>query len=951
MPVTQTTANKELIEASEICLQKLRQGILVWTRGAAGIQVLTGAPDALGRIRSMALGCELSTVAELAGTLRDDLEILINSRNPHPENDSLPILDEIAALEAEVASLRFASDEFDLDISSLLDDSFENLKVESVPEQELSPEPEPASDPEPESTEEEGFEIDDEMMEIFAMEAEDHLKNINEHLEMVKAVPSNHEALLEIRRSAHTLKGSAGIVGLKKLSSLAHKVEDLLDHLSENGIEGNAEIFSLLQAATDCISAVANNDTSRDLEDKITRTFTEFERLLASFAEPAEAAAATEPEKAPEQPVAEVPAVEEKGFAVSESDEVKTAAFNQATRHTNRSVVRISLDTLDDLVKLVRELVFGRAVFQQKLTELDSQIKEMQNTTRRLQRSTGKLETDFGGGPLSTSNFRWNPSYPPSSSMPVTSGQHGSDEFDSLEFDRYTEFNQLTRDLMETTSDAFSITNELTTIRSYFESLYDSQKRIIDDVQYKLLSLRMIRFGTLAPRLERTVRMTAAELEKLVDLEIEGENLEVDTHILDALVEPLLHMLRNAVAHGIETPETRRLLGKDEKGRISLKVYSEGTHIILVVSDDGAGISAESLKTKAVSAGLVTAADAAEMSEEEALSLVFLPGVTTANRISQISGRGVGMNIVKTNILRQQGTVSITSEFQKGTTFTIRVPMALAIARALLVKANDRVFAFPLKIVKQISEVKANQLRSAIGSGAITLGSGKHSVVYLNNLLDLEPNSSALESDSELLLLDTVKRKCALVVDEIVKPEEIVIKPLGHPLKERPELLGATILGNGTVVPVLDLVHLIDSRKEKSVKISSAPVQAAKTTVMIVDDSPSVRHVNSRLVRANNWEPVVAKDGSEALETLLTMSELPDVVLTDVEMPEMDGYELLAMIKQNDLLKHLPVVMITSRSSEKHKAKAVELGVSEYLNKPYEDAQLISIIKRLSGKE
>ncbi len=951
MPVIQTSVNKDLIEASEICLQKLRQGILMWARGSAGIQVLAGAPEALGRIRSMALGCELPAISALAGDLRDELEVLINSRTPDADNDSLSILDQIATLEAEIAGLRFQSEEFDVDISSLLDDSFESIKVEPEPEIEAEPisDVEQAAEPEADSWDEEEFEIDDEMMEIFAMEAEDHLKNINEHLEIVKQTPSNREALLEIRRSAHTLKGSAGIVGLKKLAGLSHKVEDLLDHLSEKGIDGNSEIFSLLQAATDCISAVANNDTSRDLEDKISRTFTQFDQLLASFSaageqrSEAESETVSEPDKTQE--------TEETAAAIvanGDSEDSKAAGFKEVTRHANRSVVRISLETLDDLVKLVRELVFGRAVFQQKLTELDTQIKEMQNSTRRLQRSSGKLETDFGGGPPSPSNFRWNPATPPFNT-PI-GGTEEDAEFDSLEFDRYTEFNQLSRDLMETASDAFSITNELTLIRSYFESLYDTQKRLIDDVQHKLLSLRMIRFGTLSPRLERTARMTASELDKLVDLTIEGENLEVDTHILDALVEPLLHMLRNAVAHGIETPETRRLLGKDEKGRISLKVYSEGTHIILVVTDDGAGISAEALKNKAVSAGLISANAASEMSEDEALSLVFLPGLTTASKISQIAGRGVGMNIVKTNILRQQGTISVASEFQIGTTFTIRVPMALAIARALLVKANDRTFAFPLKIVKQISEVKAGQLRPAMETGTINLGSGKHNLVYLNNLLDLPANSAAVENDSELLLLDTVKRKCALVVDEIVKPEEIVIKPLGHPLKEMPELLGATILGNGTVVPVIDLVHLIDSRKSKPVKMPTAPAQVATTTVMIVDDSPSVRHVNSRLVKANNWEPVVAKDGLEALEMLLGMAELPDVVLTDVEMPEMDGYELLAMIRQSEKLKHLPVVMITSRTSEKHRTKAEELGVSEYLNKPYEESYLVSTIKRLSQK-
>ncbi|REJ77878.1 MAG: hybrid sensor histidine kinase/response regulator [Acidobacteria bacterium] len=943
MTVLNAESKQQIIDRAEPFLRRVRSTVLVWSRGEEDLKGLFDAPDFLQELAEKAADNSMGRVPELALRLGASLSQLIGSGSPNPESDALPLLDSIAALEAEISEFRFGAEEFELDISSLLDESFDSIKSseDASDESQLS---------EPSEAEEEEFEIDEEMLEIFAMEAEDHLKNINENLERLEQSPNDREALLEIRRSSHTLKGSAGIVGLKKLSKLAHKVEDLLDHLSENEIEGNADIFQLLLSATDCISAVANNDTSRDLEDKISRTFSDLEKMLESLT----AVNGGDAEDQIEDEEVEDP--EEKGaaFVPSGDSEVKAPAFQHQNGHSTRSVVRISLDKLDDLVKLVREMVFGRAVFQQRLSELEQQIKEMQNSTRRLQRSSGKLETDFAAG---------SPGSGPSqrhlgihrSNGPVSD----DDEFDSLEFDRYTDFNQLTRELLETTTDAFSITTELNVIRTSFESLYDTQKRLIDEIQDKLLSLRMIRFGTLAARLQRTVRMTASELDKIVDLSLEGETLEVDTHILDTLVEPLLHLLRNAVAHGIEKPETRRLLGKDEKGQIRLRVFSEGTHIILTVSDDGGGISSAALRQKALAAGLITERDAGRMSDEEALSLVFLPGLTTANEISQIAGRGVGMNIVKTNILRQQGTVSVSSEPQKGTTFTIRVPMALAIARALLVRVNERTFAFPLKLVKQITEVSAEDLQKARQEGSVTLGSGKHSVSYLNELLNVDVNPGTFDKDCQLLLLDTVKRKCALIVDEIIKPEEIVIKPLGHPLKDVPELLGATILGDGTVVPVLDLVQLLESRKSKpkpkkqvaEAKTESKKAEPRQTRVMIVDDSPSVRHVNSRLVKNNGWEPIVAKDGTEALEILSASANYPDVILTDVEMPEMDGYELLAILKQNDNLNHIPVVMITSRAGEKHRTKAFDLGVSEYLSKPYEDSQLVETIKKLSGKD
>lgn len=942
MTVLNAIAHQELIENAEIFLQKLRRSILVWTRGGEDLAGLSSAPEQLGRLRESAVAAELDSVAELSGSLRIQLEMLIVSGSPDPEADALPILDKIAALEAELSNIRFGRDGYELDVDNLLEESFDRMTA--TEETFVEPDSEETED----SWDDEDFEIDEEMLEIFAMEAEDHLRNINENLERLESAPNDREALLEIRRSAHTLKGSAGVVGLSKLSRLAHKVEDLLDHISENEIEGNAEIFQLLLSATDCISAVASNDQSSDLDDKVASTFASLENMLARLAS---GEAESEPE-AVEEVVVEAAPVEV--LDAEPVEEVKAGAFRQSQSQSNRSVVRISLDKLDELVKLCREMVFGRAVFQQRLSELEMQIKELQNSTRRLQRSTGKLETDFAPGNPGSLGFTRERSG-------FGSDAASDEEFDSLEMDRYSDFSQLTREMIETTTDAFSITTELNVIRSYFESLYDGQKRLIDEIQEKLLSLRMIKFGSLSARLQRTVRMTASELDKLVDLHIDGENLEVDTHILDSLIEPLLHLLRNAVAHGIERPETRRLLGKDEKGQINLKVYNEGTHIIVVISDDGHGISADVLKHKAINSGLLRPEQAEKMSEEEALKLVFLPGLTTADRISQISGRGVGMNIVKTNILRQQGSVSVSSEYQRGTAFTIRVPMALAIARALLVKSNDRTFAFPLKIVKQIAEMPVDDLTKARSEGSITLQNNKHSVAYLNDLLDMPENPMTFKRDSQMLLLDTVKTKCALVVDEIVKPEEVVIKPLGHPLKALQELLGATILGDGTVVPVLDLVHLIENREAPAAEPEPVPEPVAVPkpvppsaprtglTVMIVDDSPSVRHVNSRLIKNSGWEPVVAKDGSEALEMLLSSPELPDIVLTDVEMPEMDGYELLSLIRQNNQLKHLPVVMITSRAGDKHRLKAVELGVSEYLSKPYDDAKLVEIVKKLTA--
>jgi chemosensory pili system protein ChpA (sensor histidine kinase/response regulator) len=613
----------------------------------------------------------------------------------------------------------------------------------------------------------------------------------------------------------------------------------------------------------------------------------------------------------------------------------------------------------------VSDLVVSRSVFEQRLTELERQTGELRHITHRLQFSTNKLEIDFEADLLDAQRqFQ-----PPNSFAEIGNRKQeiGSSQpaignrqsFDSLEFDHYTEFHQTTRELLETAADNSAIHSDLTLLKSNFEMLFDSQRRLIDEMQDKLLHLRMVSFDLLSVRLRRTVRVTCDEEEKLAELFIEGEHLEIDTQILDALVEPLLHLLRNAVAHGIELPETRRLVGKPETGKISLRVYSDGTHLVLNVTDDGRGISAAALKEKAVENSIISREASDAMTEDEAFSLIFLPGLTTAEKLSQVSGRGVGMNIVKAGIVRRQGTISIHSEAQKGTTFTVRLPLPLAITLALPVKSGEQIFAFPLKLIKEVTEIPAGNLRETV-----QIGEASYKVLFLNDLLGLPTSMPAKNSDIPVLLIETSENFYALIVDKILKPEEIVIKRLGLPLQNFAQLLGAATLGNGNVIPVLDLHYLLEQKIQNSkLKAQSqtepknslpedqAKIQNPKSkiqNVLIVDDSPSVRHLTSKVIKNAGMNAVIAKDGLEALEILQNSPELPDVILTDVEMPRMDGYELLASVKKQELLREIPVIMITSRAGEKHRRKAFDLGVSEYLTKPFEDAKLIGTIKKLT---
>lgn len=944
----ETELLKGFLKQAEGHLPTIRSGILVCAQEGNLYGELNTALWEIESIKSAAAIIGFDDIVETGTKLEKKLKKLVGKKEPLSDDEARWLLDKLTELEAILAHIHFSMDDPLEDVGDFIEESFENLQINHPPKESVKVIESFETLIESEETEEE-FEIDDEMLEIFTLEAEDIVRSINANLEILGKSPENREALLEIRRNAHTLKGSAGIVGLKQLSDLAHRVEDLLDYLAENEIESNENIFELLLSSTDCFAALGSGENSAQLTKKIALTYKSFDKIMATLLANGTAA--------------EIDSQE----ITTNVEEISDTELNPKSQFPNhKSVVRVSLEKLDDLVNIVSGLIISRSVFEQRLAEFGRQIKELHHSTHRLQRSTGKLETDFEANMLQVRSPNSNVQGLAFSFENLPSTLRNLQSFDALEFDRYTEFHQTTRELIETTTDTSSISSELHTLKDNLDLLFDNQRRLIEDMQDKLLRLRMVSFGSLSTRLQRTVRVICDEEEKSADLFIEGEKLEIDTQILDSLIEPLLHLLRNAVAHGVEPPETRRMLGKSETGKISLRLISEGTHIFLTISDDGRGISASALKEKAVNNGLISQADADAMSDSEAFELAFLPGLTTAEKLSQVSGRGVGLNIVKNGIVRQQGTISIDSEPQRGTTFTIRLPMALAVTRALLVRVKQQTFAFPLKLVKQITDVSAKDLSK--DKKSLQLGDINYQVSHLNQLLNISIEASSNKDHIPLLLLDTLETPSALIVDEIIKTEEIVIKPLGKPLNDLSELLGATIMGDGNIVPVLDLVYLLKAKlqiaKPKSQSPadnetahlhSELPTQQPETEkliplVMIVDDSPSVRHLTSNIIKNAGWTAMIAKDGLEALEILQDLGKLPDIILTDVEMPRMDGYELLASLKRHETLQTIPVVMITSRTSEKHHLKAIELGVSEYLTKPFEDKKLLGLVQSLTNQ-
>ncbi|MCS6873762.1 MAG: response regulator [Pyrinomonadaceae bacterium] len=738
--------------------------------------------------------------------------------------------------------------------------------------------------------------IDEEMLEIFSSEAEEHFQNIEKNLSLLKENPENSKALSEIRRSFHTIKGSAGIVGLGTLSEIAHKSEDLLDYLTQKPERLNEQVFQILYSVLTCMEALCFGEVSTQTRRRVE----ELEEQISKV-------------KAEELEKVHISSVfaDDAGLKISEAP---------------KSVIRVSLEKLDDLAGLAHELMVVNSFLEDQILRIRQQIEELKENSNRFSRLSSRIETDFSS---------------------VEKGVRTAlkQEFDVLELDRYTEFHQTSLELAETASDTNTIASELMTLASEIDYTFTAHQRLFKEITDKILRLKMIPFSTLSQRLHRTVQVTAAEEGKSVEFFIEDKGLEIDSEILHSIAEPLLHLLRNAVSHGIEKPEVRESLGKNRVGRVSLSVSKEDAHISFTVKDDGRGIDIEELKKRAIERGILSSEQVEKMSLEEVLNLIFIPGLSTVSKISEISGRGIGMEVVKACVDRFKGTIKIKSEQSKGTTFIIRLPLSLNAAKVIPVKFDEKIIAFPIKIIKGVTTVSREDFEAAKTLEKLNLKNKVYKPLYLSEVLGFVADEHK-EKEIFVILVEGQKEKYALAVNKILKPEEVIIKPPKGLLKNVKYLLGACVLSNGQVMPVLDLIGLAEDfspSKETTEKLIRKQV-----TIMIIDDSPSVRKVNEKIIRKIGWKVLTAKDGLEALEILEAASDdLPDVILTDIEMPRMDGYEFLAALKKNEKFRMIPVLIITSRTSEKHRQKAFELGASSYITKPFDQKILMEKVRQL----
>jgi chemosensory pili system protein ChpA (sensor histidine kinase/response regulator) len=518
--------------------------------------------------------------------------------------------------------------------------------------------------------------------------------------------------------------------------------------------------------------------------------------------------------------------------------------------------------------------------------------------------------------------------------------------FDPLELDRFSTIQQLSRALAETVNDLVSLRELLGGYQRESADLLTQQARLAEDLQDGLLRTRMVPFIQVVPRLHRLVRQTADSLGKSARLEVIGPEVELDRSILDRLVAPLEHLLRNAVDHGLEAPEDRARAGKPPAGVITLALTREGNDVVISLSDDGRGMDVAAIRRQAIARGLL--APQVEIADEALMQFVFEPGFSTHGRVTQISGRGVGMDVVNSEVKAANGTIAIDSVAGRGTSFTIRLPLTLAIVEALLVNVGDNIYAVPHSTIEGAARVGRDELAAIYrGKGGDFQYRGHaYRVAYLGAVLDPRQGPQLGERRWVPLLLTRVgDLRVAFQVDSLIESNRILVKPLGPQLAGVRWLSGGTILPDGRVALILDALALLrsgalqDYLPTVSLRGGSAD---APVCVMVVDDSLTVRRVTSRLLRRQNMEVLTAKDGVEAL-TLLD-ERRPDVMLLDIEMPRMDGYELTRHVRRSERLKDLPIIMITSRTGDKHRDHALALGVDRFLGKPYQETELLDEI-------
>ena len=599
----------------------------------------------------------------------------------------------------------------------------------------------------------------------------------------------------------------------------------------------------------------------------------------------------------------------------------------------NQEQVRVRADLLDRLVNYAGEVAIYRSRLEQQLGAFRAATAEMEQTNIRLRDQLRRLEIETEAQIIARYQRE---------------GEVRDDNFDPLELDRFSTVQQLSRALAETATDLTSLQSTLEDLTQQYETLLLQQSRVSSELQEGLMRTRMLPFDTVVPRLRRVLRQAASETGKQVQLKLDGAQGELDRNVLERMTAPLEHMLRNSVAHGFEKPDQRVALGKTAEGTVRIAIRKEGSEVVLQISDDGRGLDRDAIRERAIARGLLRAD--ALVSSAQLDAMILQPGFSTASEVSRLAGRGVGMDVVASEVRQLGGTLDIQSDKGVGTTFTLRLPQTLAVTQAAFVRIGETMFAVPIASVRGVGRIPREELdRDGL---TYRYGSDEYVLHDLGKLIGQAPAKAEGQLQMPVLLTRSGDLHAAVTVDQIVGNREIVVKPIGPQVASIPGIFGATVMGDGSVVVILDVAPLV--RRQAAIAAeqaelaalgeaapeAQAPAEArAVPLVMVVDDSITMRKVTGRVLERNNFEVMTAKDGLDALERMA--DRVPDLMLLDIEMPRMDGYELATAMKAEPRLAKVPIIMITSRTGDKHRQRALDIGVDRYLGKPYQENELM----------
>ncbi|GAA9122805.1 chemotaxis histidine kinase/response regulator CheAY2 [Helicobacter pylori] len=789
-----------------------------------------------------------------------------------------------------------------------------------------------------------------EIMEDFLIEAFEMNEQLDQDLVELEHNPEDLDLLNRIFRVAHTIKGSSSFLNLNILTHLTHNMEDVLNRARKGEIKITPDIMDVVLRSIDLMKTLlvtirdTGSDTNNGKENEIEEAVKQLQAITSQNLEGAKEGTKEAPQKESQEE--------------AKKENIKENQENKAKAPTAESLAS------DNPLADEPDLDYTNMSAEEVEAEIERLLNKRQEADkeRRAQKKQEAKPKQEVASKTETSKA------PKTETKAKAKADTEENKAPSIGVEQTVRVDVRRLDhLMNLIGELVLGKNRLIRIYSDVEERYDGEKfleelnqvvssisAVTTDLQLAVMKTRMQPVGKVFNKFPRMVRDLSRELGKSIELIIEGEETELDKSIVEEIGDPLIHIIRNSCDHGIEPLEERRRLNKPETGKVQLSAYNEGNHIVIKISDDGKGLDPVMLKEKAIEKGVISERDAEGMSDREAFNLIFKPGFSTAKVVSNVSGRGVGMDVVKTNIEKLNGIIEIDSEVGVGTTQKLKIPLTLAIIQALLVGVQEEYYAIPLSSVLETVRISQDEIYTVDGKSVLRL---RDEVLSLVRLSDIFKVDAILESNSDVyvVIIGLADQKIGVIVDYLIGQEEVVIKSLGYYLKNTRGIAGATVRGDGKITLIVDVGAMMDMAKSIKVNITTLMNESENTksknspsdyVVLAIDDSSTDRAIIRKCLKPLGITLLEASNGLEGLEMLKNGDKTPDAILVDIEMPKMDGYTFASEVRKYNKFKNLPLIAVTSRVTKTDRMRGVESGMTEYITKPYSGEYLTTVVKR-----